>query len=356
MNTLNVSGCSFTSAGPLSSTAVSVDISHNALTSLPPWDQHPKIGALYLNDNNIASWPPRGVLSPIFDLNSILNDGGLQCNRQSAMPRFTLPSLTFLDVSNNPLGVSAYVFIASLTYFELLTTLKASNCSLTGPIPHFYWMASFNTGNDAVCNGHDGPYAGFRSLSLLQLSKNTITAISAYGVKTGITTLDVSYNALQGPDALARQWWNENGQMGVQNLNVQGNPNLTTSIIPPVSDSCDASSISTSLTADSRIWLTVGSAECAQLCNPRSRTYVTDLGTLDVVDLCRCLPGKAGRGQACTGCPVDTFSASSVNDTYYMTKACSPCPAISSTMNLTNQTNVCGCKCAVGYYTVSYTH
>lgn len=333
-------------ATSMSSSIVQLDVSYNQIQALPPWNSLPNVQTLLLNNNNISSWPLRGVMARNSFTNEVL--GTFICGRSVLLPQFSWPLLRRLDLSSNPLNTEARNLVWSVMSLPQLAKFSCRSCGLTLDIPRFFWLTS--TG-DRLCNGQQTLQQGFLQLTQLDLSFNSITLISDVP-PPGLQIANLASNLLGSSGAgLVSGWWNSAypRQYLISNLQVSNNPNLRLDFAQgPLSSTCDRVPITAGLSADFLGFTPFSSTvECTGLCNPPGLLYGTDRGILKPSALCRCAPGYAGSGQSCTPCGPNTYSFAL--DEFGMNRTCLPCPAGSVTSGGL-QTSVCACQCPISTY------
>lgn len=345
LTTLTASNNQLVGARSMSSSIVSLDVSYNQLQALPPWESLPNLQTLLLNNNNITTWPLRGVMTR----NSFTNEhlGAFICGRSVVLPQFSWPVLRRLALSSNPLNTEARNLVWSVMYLPQLVNLACRRCGLTLDIPRFYWLTS--TG-DRLCNGQQTLQPGFLQLSQLDLSRNSITMISDVP-PPGLQIVNLASNLLgtTGP-GLEPGWWNSAYPRLylVSNLQVTNNSLVLNFVQGPLASTCDLVPITAGLSANFLGFTPYSEGvECTGLCNPPGILYGTDRGTPNPAALCRCAPGYQGSGMSCTPCGPNTYSFAL--DQFGMNRTCLPCPNGSKTLGAL-QTSVCACLCPVSTF------
>jgi len=374
---LDVSNNQIVDADVTSSTTLSLDLSGNALTQLPPaW----VTGVLHLqrldlSRNQIAGWTRAGVRFSKACATTACErcDLAMGADNDMRQARMKIPydapplqwaALRFLRADSNPIGTGMWGypgaetdvhgapcdpscesnvpvrdFLASLASLTMLQDLTCVDCDLTGEIRMEANM--FVPAQKADCT----PGEGFASLTSLDLSGNAITSITAPRpaglrivtlARTGLTKLAPE----SGADFFAATY-----------LDVRECDGLTRPMTPASTDApCTAAE--TDLRADPVRFVasTDDEPECTSIC-PLAESVLLVSPTMDTEALCRCAPGFGGSGTACEECPADTYSTRPYMN---MTAVCQSCPAFASTAGVTKSSVASACVCDTASKTIKY--
>ena len=313
--TITASRCNFTQVGSLSTSLQYLDLSFNQLSELPEGvEALGQLQTLLLQNNKIREWPLCGVATTT-------------CVNMTYLPQFKWDELRTLVISNNPLGVTAQLFVDSLSYLQL-ADLRAANCSIIGDV------VDFELHKEQLCASlvdPTRPWVGFKVLQSVDLSSNQLSAIPSPPKSLREATL-----AGNNLTSLLPCWLHPSGQLS--RVDLRGNPELFDTVSSGVCSGAE------NFVADMSQFKQVEGTlyECTVLCPLHGGGVLqVDGWTFDNSSQCRCAPGNGGHGTQCTKCPKNTYwkldSAGMLatcicpDDSYLTEGQCVDCPLLTGT-------------------------